>query len=143
MQHCKQTLQKRFLECFGVNVLVQVLDWPDRKSALLILLLVNNGQGMIACGCIDCRDPEMVVEDSEKSEEGNGRIKTLDFRKGDSSLLKEPVDGISLWTALKSKGAKMLTDLQEQPSQRSHLNAFFKLAMATILFLELLEKAKA
>lgn len=73
---------------------------------------------MIACGCTDYSNPEMVVEDSEKSGEASSKIKTLDIKRGNFILLKEPVDGISLWTALKSKGAKRLTDLQEQPPQR-------------------------
>ena len=53
-----------------------------------------------------------------KVKKTSSRIKTLDFRRGDFSLLKEPVVGISLWTALKSKGARRLTDPQEQPLQR-------------------------
>lgn len=53
-----------------------------------------------------------------KVKKASSKIKTLDIKRGNFSLLKEPVDGISLWTALKSKGAKRLTDLQEQPPQR-------------------------
>lgn len=53
-----------------------------------------------------------------KVRKASSRIKMLDFRRGDFRLLKESVDGMPLWTALKNKGAKMLTDLQEQLPQR-------------------------
>lgn len=73
---------------------------------------------MIACGCLDCSDPEMEVKSLRKTKKESSRIKTLDFRRGDFRLLKEPVGGFPLWTALKSKGTKTLTNLQEQPPQR-------------------------
>lgn len=53
-----------------------------------------------------------------KVRKASSRIKTLDFRRGGFRLLKESVGGIPLWTSLKSKGAKRLTDHQEQPPQK-------------------------
>lgn len=47
----------------------------------------------IACGCTDYSNPEMVVEDSEKSEEASSKIKMLDIKRGNL----QSAQGTSRW----------------------------------------------
>jgi len=84
---------RRFLQSIEDNFLIQVVEEPTRKGALLDLVLTNK-EGLVedvrVGGRLGCSDHEMVefriLRGGSRAISG---IKTLDFRRANFGLFKE------------------------------------------------------
>jgi len=94
---------RRFLQSNNDNFLIQVVEEPTRKGALLDLVLTNKeglAEDMKAGGRLGCSDPEMVeFRILHGGSRAISRIKTLDFRRANFGLFKELL-GETPWVGL-------------------------------------------
>jgi len=106
----RQAQRRRFLQSIDDNFLMQVVEEPTRKGALLDLVLTNK-EGLVedvkVGGRLGCSDHEMV--ESRILRGGSraiSRIKTLDLRRAKFGLFKELLGGIPWARALEGRGTK-------------------------------------
>ena len=104
----RQAQSRRFPQSINGNFLMQLVQEPTRKGALLDFALTNK-EGLVedvkVGGRLGCSDHEMV----EFSFLRGGskvirRIKTLDLRRADFALFKELLGGIPWARALEGRG---------------------------------------
>jgi len=101
---------RRFLQSIDDNFLMQVVEEPTRKGALLDLVLTNK-EGLVedvkVRGRLGCSDHEMVeFRILCGGSRGISRIKTLDLRRANFGLFKELLGGIPWDRALKGRGVQ-------------------------------------
>jgi len=94
----RHTQSWRFLQIISDNFLMQVVEEPTRKGALLDLVLTNK-EGLVedvkAGGRLGCSDHEMVeFRNLHGGSRAISRIETLDFRRDNFGLFKELLGGI-------------------------------------------------
>jgi len=101
---------RRFLQSINDNFLMQMVEEPTRRGALLDLVLMNK-EGQVddvkAGGSLDCSDHKMV----EFSILLGGiraisSTKTLDFKRGNFGLFKVLLEGIPWVRALEGRGVQ-------------------------------------
>jgi len=101
---------RRFLQSIDDNFLIQVVEEPTRKGALLDLVL-RNKEGLVedvkVGGRLDCSNHEMVeFRILRGGSRAISRIKTLDFRRASFGLFKELLGGIPWARALEDRGVQ-------------------------------------
>jgi len=106
----RQDKSRRFLQSINGNFLMQVLEEPTRKGALLDFTLTNK-EGLVedvkAGGRLGCSDHEMVEFSFLRGgSKVTCRIKTLDLRKDNFGLFKELLGGIPWDRALEGRGVQ-------------------------------------
>jgi len=94
----RQVQSRRFLQNIDDNFLMQVVEEPTRKDALLDLVL-RNKEGPVedvkVRGRLGCSDHEMVeFMILHGGSRAISRIKTLDLRMANFDLFKELLGGI-------------------------------------------------
>ena len=101
---------RRFLESVEDNFLVQVIDGPTRREALLDLVLTSAEESIReiniggSLGCSDHALVEFVI--LKNAGLAKSRARTLCFRRANFRLLKELLSGIPWETVLKGMGTE-------------------------------------
>jgi len=103
----RQVQSRRFLQSIDDNFLMQVVEEPTRKGALLDLALTNK-EGLVedvkVGGRLGCSDHEIVeFRILHGGSRAISRIKTLDFRRADFALFRKLLGGIPWARALKGR----------------------------------------
>ena len=99
---------RRFLECIDDNFLLQVIEEPTRRGALLGLILTNKGLigDLKIKGNFSCSNHEMV---KFRILTGRKKVKSkltiLDFKRADFSFFKDPLGRVLWHRALEGRGA--------------------------------------
>jgi len=101
---------RRFLQSIDDNFLMQVVEEPTRKGALLDLLLTNK-KGLVedvkVGGRLACSDHEMVeFRILHVGSRAISRIKTLDLRRANFGSSKKLLGGILWARALEGRGVQ-------------------------------------
>jgi len=109
--HTTRHLQsRRILQSINDNFLMQVVEEPTRKGALLDLVLTNK-EGQVEAvkvgGRLGCSDHEMVeFRILCGGSWAISRLKTLDLRRAKFGLLKELLGGIPWARAIEGRGVQ-------------------------------------
>ena len=106
----RYTQSRRFLQSIDDNFLMQVVEEPTRKGALLDLVLTNK-EGLVedvkVGGRLGCSDHEMVeFRILRGGSRAISRIKSLDLRRANFGLFKELLGGIPWARALEGRGVQ-------------------------------------
>jgi len=114
----RQAQSRRFLQSIDDNFLMQVVEEPTRKGALLDLVLTNK-EGLVedvqAGGRVSCSDHEIVeFRILCGGSRVISRIKTLDPKRADFALFKELLGGILWARALEGRGVHECWSLFKQ-----------------------------
>ncbi|GAB0204485.1 hypothetical protein GRJ2_002914100 [Grus japonensis] len=101
---------KRFLECVGDNFLLQVIEEPTRRGAMLDLILTNK-EGLVGDvklkGSLGCSDHEMVEFRILRAvRRVHSKLTILDFRRADFGLFRDLLGRIPWDKALEGRGAQ-------------------------------------
>jgi len=101
---------RTFLRSIDDNYLMQVVEKPTRRGALLDIVLMNK-EGLaedVKVGArLGCIDHEMVnFRNLCGGSRAKSRIKTLDFRRANFGLLKELLGGIPWVRTLEGRGVQ-------------------------------------
>ena len=101
---------RRFLECIDDNFLLQVIEEPVRRGAMLDLLLTNKEElvGNVKLKCsLGCSDHEMLeFKILQAVRRAHSKLTTLGFRRADLGLFRDLL-GTEPWDkALKARGAQ-------------------------------------
>ncbi|GAB0176076.1 hypothetical protein GRJ2_000072800 [Grus japonensis] len=101
---------RRFLECIYDNFLLQVIEEPTRRGAMLDLILINKEElvGNVKLkGSLGCSDHEMVeFKILRAARRVHSKLTTLDFRKADFCLFRDLLGGVPWDKALERRGAQ-------------------------------------
>jgi len=113
----RQVQSRRFLQSIDDNFLMQVVEEPTRKGALLDLVLTNK-EGLVedvkVGGRLSCSDHEMVEFRILRGESrAISRIKTLDLRRANFGFFKELLGGIPWASVLEVMGVQECWSLFE------------------------------
>ncbi|GAB0176272.1 hypothetical protein GRJ2_000092400 [Grus japonensis] len=103
---CKQP--RKFLECVDDNFLLQVIEEPTRRGAMLDLILTNK-EGLVGDvklkGSLGCSDHKMVEFRILRAvRRVHSKLTTLDFRRADFGLFRDPLGRIPWDKALEGRG---------------------------------------
>ncbi|PKU37033.1 dtw domain-containing protein 2 [Limosa lapponica baueri] len=84
---------RKFLECVDDNFLLQMVEEPMRRGAMLDLILTNK-EGLVGNvklkGSLGCSDHKVVeFKIFKASRMGHSKLTTLDFRRADLGLLRD------------------------------------------------------
>jgi len=105
-----QAQSRRFLQSIDGNFLMQVVEEPTRKGALLDLVLTNKKElveDVKVRGRLGCSDHEIVeFRILRGGSRVKSRIKTLDLWRADFALFKELLGGIPWARALEGRGVQ-------------------------------------
>jgi len=106
----RHSQSRRFLQSINDNFLMQVVEEPTRKGALLDLVLTKK-EGLLedvkARGRLSCSDCEIVeFRILHGGSRAISRIKTLDLRRANIGLFKELLGGIPWARALEGRGVQ-------------------------------------
>ncbi|GAB0206950.1 hypothetical protein GRJ2_003160600 [Grus japonensis] len=101
---------RRFLECVDDNFLLQVIEEPTRRGAMLDLVLTNK-EGLVGDvklkGSLGCSDHEMVEFGILRAaRRACSKLTTLDFRRADFGLFRDLLGRIPWDKALEGRGAQ-------------------------------------
>ncbi|GAB0178933.1 hypothetical protein GRJ2_000358600 [Grus japonensis] len=101
---------RKFLECVDDNFLLQVIEEPTRRGAMLDLILTNK-EGLVGDvklkGSLDCSDHEMVeFRILRAARRVCSKLTTLDFSRADFSLFRDLLGKIAWDKALDGRGAR-------------------------------------
>ncbi|XP_075302833.1 uncharacterized protein LOC142365677 isoform X1 [Opisthocomus hoazin] len=101
---------RRLLQSIDDNFLMQVVEEPTRRGALLDLVLTNK-EGLVedvkVGGRLGCSDHEMVdFRILRGGSRAISRIKTLDLKRANCGVFKELVGGIPWARALEGRGVQ-------------------------------------
>ncbi|KAK4826209.1 hypothetical protein QYF61_006153 [Mycteria americana] len=101
---------RRFLECIDNNFLLQVIEEPMRRGAMLDLVLTNE-EGLVGNvklkGSLDCSDHEMVeFKILRAPRRVHSKLTTLDFRRADFGLFRDLLGRAPWDKALEARGAQ-------------------------------------
>jgi len=100
----------RFLQSIDDNFLMQVVEDPTRRGALLDLVLMKK-EGLVedvkAGGSLGCSDHEMVnFRIMRGGSRATKRIKTLEFKRANFGLFHDLLGGIPWVRTLEGRGSK-------------------------------------
>jgi len=83
---------RRFLKCIDDNFLLQVIEEPTRRGAMLYLVLTNKEElvgNVEVRGSLGCSDHEMVeFKILRAARRVHSKLTTLDFGRADFGLLR-------------------------------------------------------
>ncbi|GAB0207232.1 hypothetical protein GRJ2_003188800 [Grus japonensis] len=101
---------RRFLECMDDNFLLQVIEEPTRRGAMLDLVLTNK-EGLVGDvklkGSLGCSDHEMVeLKILRAARRASSKLLTLDFRRADFGLFRDLLGRIPWDKDLEGRGAQ-------------------------------------
>ena len=101
---------RRFLECVDDNFLLQVTEEPRRRGVKLDLILTNK-EGLVENvklkGSLGCSDHEMVeFKILRAARTAHSKCVTLDFRRADFGLFRDPFGRVPWDKALEGRGAQ-------------------------------------
>ncbi|GAB0179184.1 hypothetical protein GRJ2_000383700 [Grus japonensis] len=101
---------RKFLECVHDNFLLQVIEEPTRRGAMLDLILTNK-EGLVGDvklkGSLGCSDHEMVeFRILRAARRAHSKLTTLDFRRADFGLFRDLLGRIPWDKALEGRGAQ-------------------------------------
>ncbi|GAB0204924.1 hypothetical protein GRJ2_002958000 [Grus japonensis] len=101
---------RKFLECVDDNFLLQVIEEPTRRGAMLDLVLTSK-EGLVGDvklkGSLGCSDHEMVeFKILRAARRAHSKLTTLDFRRADFSLFRDLLSRIPWDKALEGRGAQ-------------------------------------
>ncbi|GAB0179159.1 hypothetical protein GRJ2_000381200 [Grus japonensis] len=100
----------KFLECVRDNFLLQVIEEPTRRGAMLDLILTNK-EGLVGNvklkGSLGCSDHEMVEFRILRAvRRVRSKLTTLDFRRADFGLFRDLLGRVPWDKALEGRGAQ-------------------------------------
>ncbi|GAB0180661.1 mitochondrial enolase superfamily member 1 [Grus japonensis] len=101
---------RKFLECVDDNFLLQVIEEPMRRGAMLDLILTNK-EGLVGDvklkGSLGCSDHKMVeFRILRAARRAHSKLTTLDFRRADFGLFRDLLGRIPWDKALEGRGAQ-------------------------------------
>ncbi|GAB0186399.1 hypothetical protein GRJ2_001105200 [Grus japonensis] len=101
---------RKFLECVDDNFLLQVIEEPTRRGAMLDLILTNK-EGLVGDvklkGSLGCSDHEMVeFRILRAARRAHSKLTTLDFGRADFGLFRDLLGRILWDKALEGRGAQ-------------------------------------
>uniref|UniRef100_A0A8B9ISU6 Endonuclease/exonuclease/phosphatase domain-containing protein n=1 Tax=Amazona collaria TaxID=241587 RepID=A0A8B9ISU6_9PSIT len=101
---------RRFLDYVEDNFLLQVIEEPTRRGAMLDLVLTNR-EGLVGNlklqGSLDCSDHEMVeFEILRTVRRACSKLTALDFKRADFGLFRNLLSKVPWDTALEGRGAQ-------------------------------------
>ncbi|GAB0203845.1 hypothetical protein GRJ2_002850100 [Grus japonensis] len=101
---------RKFLECADDNFLLQVIEEPTRRGAMLDLILTNK-EGLVGDvklkGSLGCSDHEMVeFKILRAARRVRSKLTALDFRRADFGLFRDLLGRIPWDKALAGRGAQ-------------------------------------
>ncbi|GAB0210007.1 hypothetical protein GRJ2_003466500 [Grus japonensis] len=101
---------RKFLECVNDNFLLQVVEEPMRRGAMLDLVLTNK-EGLVGDvklkGSLGCSDHEMVeFRILRAARRAHRKLTTLDFRRAGFGLSRDLLGRIPWDKALEGRGAQ-------------------------------------
>ncbi|GAB0209334.1 hypothetical protein GRJ2_003399100 [Grus japonensis] len=101
---------RKFLECINDNFLLQVIEEPMRRGAVLDLVLPNK-EGLVGNvkfkGSLGCSEHEMVeFKILRAARRAHSKLTTLDFRRADFGLFRDLLGRIPWDKALEGRGAQ-------------------------------------
>ncbi|GAB0195045.1 hypothetical protein GRJ2_001969800 [Grus japonensis] len=101
---------RRFLECVDDNFLLQVIEEPTRRGAMLDLVFTNK-EGLVwnvkLTGSLGCSDHEMVeFKILRAARRAHSKLTTLDFRRADFGLFRDLLGRVPWDKALEGRGAQ-------------------------------------
>ncbi|GAB0177717.1 hypothetical protein GRJ2_000237000 [Grus japonensis] len=101
---------RKFLERVDDNFLLQVIEKPTRRGAMLDLILTNK-EGLVGDvklkGGLGCSDHEMVeFRILRAARRAHSKLNTLDFSRADFGLFGDLLGGIPWDKALEGRGAQ-------------------------------------
>ncbi|GAB0179229.1 mitochondrial enolase superfamily member 1 [Grus japonensis] len=101
---------RKFLECVDDNFLLQVIEEPTRRGAMLDLVLTNK-EGLVGNvklkGSLGCSDHKMVeFKILRAARRAHSKLTTLDFRRADFGLFRDLLGRILWDKALEGRGAR-------------------------------------
>ncbi|GAB0206039.1 hypothetical protein GRJ2_003069500 [Grus japonensis] len=101
---------RKFLECADDNFLLQVIEEPMRRGAMLHVILTNNGElvGNVKFkGSLGCSDHEMVeFRILRAARRVRSKLTTLHFRRADFGLFRDLLGRVPWDKALEGRGAQ-------------------------------------
>ncbi|GAB0188331.1 hypothetical protein GRJ2_001298400 [Grus japonensis] len=101
---------RKFLECIRDNFLLQVIEEPTRRGAMLDLVLTNK-EGLVGnvklTGSLGCSDHEMVdFKILTAVRRTHNKLATLDFRRAAFGLFRDLLGKVPWDKALEGRGAQ-------------------------------------
>ncbi|GAB0208438.1 hypothetical protein GRJ2_003309500 [Grus japonensis] len=101
---------RKFLECIDDNFLLQVIEEPTRRGAMLDLVLTNK-EGLVGDvklkGSLGCNDHKMVeFRILRAARRARSKLTALDFRRADLGLFRDLLGRIPWDKALEGRGAQ-------------------------------------
>ncbi|GAB0186145.1 mitochondrial enolase superfamily member 1 [Grus japonensis] len=101
---------RRFLEGLDDNFLLQVIEEPTRRGAMLDLVLTNK-EGLVGNvklkGSLGCSDHEMVeFKILREARRAHSKLTTLDFRRADFGLFRDLLGRLQWDKALEGRGSQ-------------------------------------
>ncbi|GAB0203429.1 hypothetical protein GRJ2_002808500 [Grus japonensis] len=107
---------RRFLECIDDNFLLQVIEEPMRRGAMLDLALTNK-EGLVGNvklkDSLGCSDHEMVeFKILRAARRVHSKLTTLDFKRADFGLFRDLLGRIPWDRALEGRRAQESWDLK-------------------------------
>ncbi|GAB0182166.1 hypothetical protein GRJ2_000681900 [Grus japonensis] len=101
---------RKFLECVDDNFLLQVIEEPTRRGAMLDLILTNK-EGLVGDvkfkGSLGCSDHKMVeFRILRAARRARSKLTTLDFSRADFGLFRDLLGRIPWDKALEGRGAQ-------------------------------------
>ncbi|GAB0189139.1 hypothetical protein GRJ2_001379200 [Grus japonensis] len=90
---------RRFLECADDSILLQVIEEPTRRGAMLDIVLTSK-EGLVGDvnlkGSLGCSDHEMVeFEILRTASRVHNKLTALDFRRADFGLFRDLLGRVS------------------------------------------------
>ncbi|GAB0186142.1 mitochondrial enolase superfamily member 1 [Grus japonensis] len=107
---------RRFLEGLDDNFLLQVIEEPTRRGAMLDLVLTNK-EGLVGNvklkGSLGCSDHEMVeFKILREARRAHSKLITLDFRRADFGLFRDLLGRLPWDKALEGRGSQESWDIK-------------------------------
>ncbi|GAB0178660.1 hypothetical protein GRJ2_000331300 [Grus japonensis] len=101
---------RKFLECVDGNFLLQVIEEPTKRGAMLDLVLTNK-EGLVGDvklkGSLGCSDHKMVeFRILRAARRAHSKLTTLDFRRADFGLFRDLLGRTPWDKALEGRGAQ-------------------------------------
>ncbi|GAB0180505.1 hypothetical protein GRJ2_000515800 [Grus japonensis] len=101
---------RKFLECVDDNFLLQVIEEPTSRGAMLDLVLTNK-DGLVGNvklkGSLGCSDHEMVeFKILRAARRAHSKLTTLDFKRADFGLFRDLLGRVPWDKALEGRGAQ-------------------------------------
>ncbi|PKU36537.1 glycerol kinase [Limosa lapponica baueri] len=104
------TKSRKFLECVDDNFLLQMVEEPMRKGAMLDLILTNKEElvGKVKFkGSLSCSDHEMAeFKILRAARRVCSKLATLDFMRADFDLLRDLLGRVTWEKVLEGRGAQ-------------------------------------